>query len=87
MFNIDEGGEKKKYYDAIERITKPASDGGFMHTNYQVQVRRFKEAYETPIKDVIEEVGSAWDSSFFMMPFNGIGPLPFFDDPESNRRS
>ena len=81
VFNIDEGGEKKKYYDAIERITKPASDGGFMHTNYQVQVRRFKEAYETPIKDVIEEVGSAWDSSFFMMPFNGIGPPPFFDDP------
>ena len=81
VFTIDEGGVKTKFYEAIERITKPASDGGFMHTNYKVQVEQFKKAYARPIKDIIEEVGSAWDSSFFMMPFNGIGPPPFFDDP------
>ena len=81
VFTIDEGGVKTKFYEAIERITKPASDGGFMHTNYKVQVEQFKKAYARPIKDIIEEVGSAWDSSFFMIPFNGIGPPPFFDDP------
>lgn len=32
------------------------------------------------IKDIIEEVGSVWDLSFFMMFFNGIGLLLFFDD-------
>jgi len=51
-----------------------------MHTNYKVQMEQFKKAYARPIKDIIEEVGSAWDSSFLMMPVNGIGPLPLVDE-------
>ena len=43
-------------------------------------VNGFDNALLTPMKDIMQELTDTWDASMLIMPYNGIGPPPLFDD-------
>jgi len=79
-----ESKQEKKTYKSIERISAPMDDDASVFgQNMAAKTKYFTDAFiDTPIDDVMEDLKKTWDASFWMMPYNGIGPPSMFGSPD-----
>ena len=75
-----ESKQEKKTYKSIERISAPMDDvASVFGQNMAAKTKYFTDTFiDTPMNDVMEDLSKTWDASFWMMPFNGIGPPVMF---------
>jgi len=80
VYTVVTSGEKKKNYDTIESIMKPAmSEESVFGQNYAAKSQMFQSEFiDKDMKDIMDELSNTWDASFWFMPFNGFGPPPLF---------
>ena len=76
------GGGKSKDYSQIERISAPMTDDERtpFGNNFAAGAEMFKAEFSRPMDDVMDELANTWDATFWMMPYNGLGPPPMAGD-------
>ena len=76
------GGGKSKDYSQIERISAPMTDDVRtpFGNSFAAGAEMFKTEFSRPMDDVMDELADTWDATFWMMPYNGIGPPPMAGD-------
>ena len=79
---VHKDGTKKNATALEDTMTASSSALNPLMKGVSASTDAFTDALveEDLIQDLFDEVSLAWDNSVWMMPYNGVGPPPFFGD-------
>ena len=79
VYVVDNNGVKEKRFEGIDRVSAAVLDGSSVMRKYFDSKREyFTGEFLQPISEVMDQLQTTWDATFWMMPYNGVGPPAMF---------